>query len=79
VEGGDQGSEERVIEAKVEAEKNEDTGGDGFGEAAVEIHGLIDPITVAHVPEEAAEVSEGGSLARSKWISCLGVTEERPK
>ena len=57
MEGGDQGSEERVVEAEIEAEEDEDTGGDGLCETAVEVHGLVDPVAVAQVPEEAADDS----------------------
>ena len=68
-----------MVEAEIETEEDEDSGGDGFGEAAVEIHRLVDPVTVAEVPDEAADVTENGSLAEGKWISCLGVTEKRPE
>ena len=46
-EGGDQGSKERMVETEIETEEDEDAGGDGFGEAAVEVHRLVDPVTVA--------------------------------
>jgi hypothetical protein len=52
-----------VVEAEVEAEEDEDPGGDGFGQASVEIHGLVDPVAVAQVPDDAAEVAQGSSLA----------------
>jgi hypothetical protein len=69
MEGGDQGSEESVVEAEIETEENKNSGSDGFGEAAIEIHGLVDPVTVTHVPDEAAGIPKGSSLAESKWLS----------
>ena len=68
-----------MVEAEIETEEDENAGGDGFGEAAVEIHRLVDPVTVSQVPDEAAGVTESRSLAEGKWISCLSVTEKRPE
>jgi hypothetical protein len=68
-----------VVEPEIKTEEDENSGGDGFGEAAVEVHRLVDPVTVAQVPDEAAGVTQSGSLTDGKWIPCLGVTEKRPK
>ena len=67
-----------MIEAEIEAEEDENASGDGFCEAAVEIHGLVDPVAVAEVPEEAAEITEDGSLTKSKWVVVLIVGENCP-
>jgi hypothetical protein len=77
-EGGDQGAEESVIEAKVQAKEDENAGGNRLGKATVEIHGLVDPVAVAHVPDEAAEIAEGGCLAEGKWVVVLVVSENGP-
>ena len=79
VEGGDQGSKQSVVEAEIEAEEDENSGGDGLGQPTVEVHGLVDPVAVAQVPDEATEVTEKSRLREGKWISCLGVTEKGPE
>lgn len=75
----DEGCEERMIEAEVKAEENEDTGGNWLLKGAVEVHGLVDPITVAQVPDEAAKVAQDRSLSDGKWIFCLILSEKRPE
>src|SRR5580692_4970704 len=52
--GRNQRSKQRVIETKIKTEENQDAGGDRLGEAAVEIHRLVDPVAVAEIPQEAA-------------------------
>jgi hypothetical protein len=65
-----------VVEAEIEAEQDEDAGGDGFCQATIEIHGLEDPVAVPQVPDKAADVTECGPLAEGKWIFCLAVIEK---
>jgi hypothetical protein len=36
-----------MVKPEIETEEEENSGGDGFGEGAVEIHRLVDPVTVA--------------------------------
>ena len=67
--GDHEGRKERVVEAEIETEENKNSGSDGFGEAAIEIHGLVDPVTITHVPDEAAGIPKGSSVAESKWLS----------
>ncbi len=78
-EGGDECSEERVVKPEIETKEDKNSGGYGFCEAAVEIHRLVDPVTVSQVPDEAADVTQESSLTQGKWISCLAVTEKRPE
>jgi hypothetical protein len=40
---------------------------------------LIDPIAIAEVPDEAADVAEKESLIDGKWISSLIVSKQREK
>jgi hypothetical protein len=68
-----------MIEAQVEAEENKNADGDGFWQAAVEIHGLVDPVTVAEVPDESTKIAKCRALAESKWVSSLVVSEDRRK
>jgi hypothetical protein len=68
-----------VVEAEIEAKEDEDPGGDGLGEATVEVHRLVDPVAVAEVPDETAGVTEKGSLSEGKWISCLIVSQKGPE
>jgi hypothetical protein len=70
--------EECVIETKIQAEENKNARSDRFGETAVEIHGLVDPVAVTEVPDEATEIAEGCSLKQPKRSTCFVVREQRP-
>jgi len=58
-----------VIEAEIKGEQNKNSEGDGLGHASVEIHGLVDPVTVAEIPEDAAGVAEQGCVADTEWFA----------
>ncbi len=66
-----------MVEAEIETEEDKNTGGDGLREAAVEIHRLVDPVTVTQVPDETTGIAKGSALTESKWVSLLIVPEER--
>jgi hypothetical protein len=36
-----------MVQAEIETEEEENAGGDGFGERAIEVHRLVDPVTIA--------------------------------
>src|SRR6202020_1766566 len=55
---GHQGGEDGVVKAEIEAEEDEDSGADVLRETAEEVHGLVDPVAVTEVPEEAAQITE---------------------
>ncbi len=76
--GGEQRTEESMIEAEVETEEDEDAGGAGLGKTAVDIHGPVDTVAVAQIPDKAAQVAKGGSLAKGKWVVVLVVSENGP-
>src|SRR5271154_1347448 len=65
-----------MVETEIETEEEKNAGGNRLGEAAVKVHRLVDPVTVAQVPDNAADVTKHCSLEAGKWISCLGVTEK---
>ena len=68
-----------MVEAEIEGEEDKNDDGDGLCQTAVEIHGLVDPVTVAQVPDETTEIAKSSSLAKSKWVSVPVISEERSK
>jgi hypothetical protein len=64
-----------MVEAQVQAEEDEDTGGDVLWKTAVEIHGLVDPVTVTQVPYKTAEIAKSSALTASKCVALLIVAE----
>ncbi len=78
-EGGNQRAKKCMVEAEIETEEDENSGGDGLVEAAVEVHRLVDPVTVTQVPDEAADVTKRRSLTEGKWISLSYCCREAPK
>ena len=77
--GGDQRSEESVIETEIQTEENKDARGDGLSQTAIEIHRLVDPVAVTEIPDEAAEITENGSLSQSEWACLSCCCREAPR
>jgi hypothetical protein len=67
-----------MVEAEIQTEEYKNACGYRFRETAVEIHGLIDPITVAEIPDEAAEIAEGCSLSQIERAVCFTASEKCP-
>ena len=66
-----------MVKAKIETEEDKNADGDGLWEAAVEIHRLIDPVTITQVPNETTGIAKGRALTESKRVSLLVVPEKR--
>src|SRR4029077_784064 len=58
----DEQAKQAVIEPEITAEKKESEQSLGATEAAVLAHGVVDPVTGAGVPEDAARVAHNKSL-----------------
>jgi hypothetical protein len=68
-----------VIKTEIETEEKKNPQGDGFVEAAVEVHRLIDPVAVAEIPDEAGKIGKSYTLTDAERISSAVVAGKCPQ
>ena len=67
--GGDQRAEQCMVEPEIETEENKDSGRGRLGNAAVGMHGRINPVAISEVPDESRSIAQRGTLERTNRLA----------
>src|SRR5260370_39102975 len=65
-----------MVEPKIQAKENQNANSNGLRQSPVEVHGLVDPVTITQVPHKAADIPQSRALTCSKCISYLVFTQQ---